>query len=973
MSTLKFKSLLLLTFLLLQTTHLLFAQTDCIYDGNDSAWVSGFNYPGTASATPTVSLSTDSALIVVGGFISFAGAFQDIRCIGLWNGADWYPIMQNFMCTSCGLGYQESLTSDEDGNLYVGGFFEGVKNLDGSEIAAENIAKYNSSTGLWEPLGIGLETDNGRVQALLVQNGYLYAGGRITQAYNLTDTIPINNLARYNLTTGIWEDVDGGVGTIYTSSGASPNGEVYDLETDADGSLIVAGGLSWVGPDQLPVHSIARWSETNGWDNFDGGLPSSYYADGIVASRVLDVELTPGSAGNAIYAVGYFQSYDDDQPVPELLAKWTQGNGWQQVNIGGFDSSGNFPAFKTLDYNAATQELYVGGNFSYPGSNNIVSLDLETGTYATFDGGTDNINDGDVTSIAHWQGDIYALGANSEYGSNLLTPGIARWDGDSWHALGNGLQTTGSKFNSVVQDGNEVYAAGFFNIIGGANHFSIARFLIDEDQWDPTFDLSLRTNPTASYADAYVYAMEKEGDWLTIAGKIKYANQTAVNNVFRYNVVTNEIDTLGGGIDGSYPSVLAILHSGDSLIVGGTFDSAGGESATNIASWNGETWHGLDFPGSSNNTVQSLLNSGDTAIYVGGYLSFSIDGVTSRGISAYEDGEWKPVGQGFSYNGRILSMQRDPNTGYIVMGGFFSDAKQTDGTVLPAQRLIYWDGNSYLPFEDISENVSKLKYGSDSTLYVCSTGEMNILGEDFHCLARYKPSYGWANFGTSLRNRLTPTLDDASVVDITFSDDGSVATVIGEFTFSGVHNAYGIARYVLDNPEDLVLLAAAFEPTITAGTVDYTNLTENANGYLWDFGDEGTDDTTNPSHTYENSGTYTVSLTAFNACDTVTISHEIVIIITGLTEKGGSEIRMYPNPAKDKITLSGMENRGLENMTTATLFSPEGRKIATYKLNGTEKQDLHLPATLASGIYFISLHGDTHTYTKRLIILKFNP
>ncbi len=969
MTNTSFKSLLLVFILLLGTRDLLFAQSECIYPGTDSAWVSGFNFPSIDTSTPQVSLSTDSALIVVGGGVRFAGASNDIRGIGLWNGVDWYPILNHFICPSCGIGYQESITSDTDGNLYVGGFFQGVQNLDGSEIDAKNIAKYNASTGLWEPLGIGLEVSNGRVKTLLVQDGYLYAGGRITEAYNLTDTIPVNNLARYNLTTGIWEEVDGGVGTIYNSSGASANGEVYDLETDEDGSLIVAGGMSWVGPDHLAVHSIARWNEANGWDSFDGGLPSSYTSAGIVASRVVDVETTPGSGDNGIYAVGYFQSYDDDQPVPEYFAKWTQGNGWQQVNLGGFDSSGNFPFFKTLDYNSSTQEVYLGGDFSYPGSNNIVSLDLETGTYTTFDGGTDNINDGDVISIAHWQGDVYALGANSHYGSNLSIQGIARWDGDSWNAMGNGLQTTYSELKTVLQDGNEMYVGGLFKVIGGRTHFSIARFLEDEDQWDPTFDLNIYSDLTHDYT-AEVDAIEKEGDWLTIAGKFKRANQTAVNNVFRYNVITQEIDTLGGGVTGSAAGVETILYSGDSLIVGGRFESAGGGTMRNIAVWKNDSWYGLDFPGGSSNTVQSLLNSGDTAIYVGGYLSFSLDGVTSRGISMYQNGEWKPVGQGFSYNARVLSMQRDPHTGSIVMGGFFSNATQTDGTILQAKRLIYWDGNSYLPFEDISENVSKLAYGSDSTLYVCSTGQMSILGEDFHCLARYKPSYGWAKFGSSLRNRLSPTPDDASVVDIAFNANGSVATVVGEFTFSGAHNAFGIARYALDNPEDLVLVAAAFQPNISEGTVDFTNLTENANGYEWDFGDGETDDNANPTHTYENSDTYTVTLTAFNSCDTVTTTQEIDIIITGISEKSASQIHIYPNPAKDKITLSGISNHGLEKMNTATLFSPEGRIVATYTLNGTEKQDIQLPSSLESGIYFISLRGDSITYTKRLITLK---
>jgi PKD repeat protein len=50
-------------------------------------------------------------------------------------------------------------------------------------------------------------------------------------------------------------------------------------------------------------------------------------------------------------------------------------------------------------------------------------------------------------------------------------------------------------------------------------------------------------------------------------------------------------------------------------------------------------------------------------------------------------------------------------------------------------------------------------------------------------------------------------------------------------------------------------------------TVDFTDLSTNATGWSWDFGDGvGTSTQQNPSYTYNNEGTYTVTLTASNAC-----------------------------------------------------------------------------------------------------------
>ncbi len=64
---------------------------------------------------------------------------------------------------------------------------------------------------------------------------------------------------------------------------------------------------------------------------------------------------------------------------------------------------------------------------------------------------------------------------------------------------------------------------------------------------------------------------------------------------------------------------------------------------------------------------------------------------------------------------------------------------------------------------------------------------------------------------------------------------------------------------------------ADFSGTPTSGsaplTVDFTDLSSNATGWSWDFGDGvGTSTLQNPSYTYTAEGTYTVALTASNSC-----------------------------------------------------------------------------------------------------------
>ncbi len=62
-------------------------------------------------------------------------------------------------------------------------------------------------------------------------------------------------------------------------------------------------------------------------------------------------------------------------------------------------------------------------------------------------------------------------------------------------------------------------------------------------------------------------------------------------------------------------------------------------------------------------------------------------------------------------------------------------------------------------------------------------------------------------------------------------------------------------------------------------TVDFINESEFAINFEWDFGDGETSTGLNPSHTYDDEGTYTVTLTAtnFEGTDTVSITSDVVV------------------------------------------------------------------------------------------------
>ncbi len=82
---------------------------------------------------------------------------------------------------------------------------------------------------------------------------------------------------------------------------------------------------------------------------------------------------------------------------------------------------------------------------------------------------------------------------------------------------------------------------------------------------------------------------------------------------------------------------------------------------------------------------------------------------------------------------------------------------------------------------------------------------------------------------------------------------------------------------------------ANFNGSPTSGevplAVNFTNLSTGAASYSWDFGDTGSSTQANPSHTYTEAGTYTVTLTAINSCgsDVETKTDYITVTCTSPT------------------------------------------------------------------------------------------
>lgn len=128
-----------------------------------------------------------------------------------------------------------------------------------------------------------------------------------------------------------------------------------------------------------------------------------------------------------------------------------------------------------------------------------------------------------------------------------------------------------------------------------------------------------------------------------------------------------------------------------------------------------------------------------------------------------------------------------------------------------------------------------------------------------------------------------------------------------------------------------------------------TNLSLQANGYNWSFGDGTQSQDENPWHNYAIAGTYELKLIAVNdACPADTMSQLIdVIDFAGITDLNEIEWSVYPNPVKDWLTIETEEVGGSVVLTDCL-----GRVVFEKKIH-SEFTDLDF-SSLAGGIYQLS-------------------
>ncbi len=187
---------------------------------------------------------------------------------------------------------------------------------------------------------------------------------------------------------------------------------------------------------------------------------------------------------------------------------------------------------------------------------------------------------------------------------------------------------------------------------------------------------------------------------------------------------------------------------------------------------------------------------------------------------------------------------------------------------------------------------------------------------------------------------------------------------------------------------ETVELVAALAPTAGFGTAStsfligtpivFTDSSLNANAYHWDFGDGSFSAASNPTHTYNAPGTYTVMQVVQNGLCTDTAYLQITILLVGMDGAANQAFSMtaFPNPTSDLMAVSIVMDQ--VEVATVEVLDMMGASVAVLH-NGpldAGNHSWHWNTTnaannpVAGGIYVLRLKTDTGNKSQRIMVIR---
>jgi hypothetical protein len=347
-------------------------------------------------------------------------------------------------------------------------------------------------------------------------------------------------------------------------------------------------------------------------------------------------------------------------------------------------------------------------------------------------------------------GKVY-MGGQFKLASGRPVRNVARWDGMTWSALGDGLPWPATSL--ALDSLGRLYAGGKAAPQDTEYVGSVARW--DGTGWQTLGTFRSAPGHSEQYPDVNTLALDAS-DHLYVGGAFYSVNSIPVNGLARLDG-SNWISVSGGVNDGMVNDLWS--DSAGNLYAGGTFDRIGGVTVHGIAywdrtqwntlsygvgrvnklavggggmvytigaagtwSWNGVSWTNLNFP-TFYHLPGALLLDNDGSLLVGG--SITLDGTYPiSAVERWQGGSWSLVGASHPQPGlggsSMLKTMALSSNGDIYLGGVFSEF-----AALHARNIVRFDrirwlalgpGQGSLPaYPDLKPAV--MASGADNSLY----------------------------------------------------------------------------------------------------------------------------------------------------------------------------------------------------------------------------------------------------------------
>jgi hypothetical protein len=318
--------------------------------------------------------------------------------------------------------------------------------------------------------------------------------------------------------------------------------------------------------------------------------------------------------------------------------------------------------------------------------------------------GVVGINAATTAYVAVMGNTVYASGAVVTAAGNTRASGIAGFDGTNWFQLNAGLVDLNPNIIGLNVDSNYLYAGGIFT---NADDYAA----INSARWDGTSWANVGTK------GGIVACIQRVGTNIYFGGGFTGFSIAGVvaTNIVRWGGGTNW-SALGQGLSGGFSSgVVSLAVQGNNLYAGGTFAGSGSSAMTNVAYWDGTSWHAMGNP--FNGSVQTLMFYG-AYLYAGG--GFTNTSLAITNIARWDGSSWTAV-PGGGANKSVLNFTSD-GTNLFIAGSFTSI-----GGIM-ATGLVQFDGTTWtsigtpLGFQGAAASVDSVFWHSNQ-LYVAGPFE----------------------------------------------------------------------------------------------------------------------------------------------------------------------------------------------------------------------------------------------------------